>query len=69
MPSYLRGWLNGIVSAGERVDKTGILIWKEPGARDDGAVVVLRLKDWQDWHGNDQARTDQSPGITRGFES
>ena len=64
MPSYLREWLRGIVAAGGRVDKTGILIWKEPGARDDGAVVVLRLRDWQSWHGDDQA-IQKSPGSPR----
>ena len=51
LPSYLREWLRGIVAAGERSGATGVLIWKQPNARDDDAVVVLRLKDWQDWHG------------------
>ena len=53
LPSYLRDWLRGIVAAGERCGSTGVVIWKAPNARDDDAVenVVLRLKDWQDWHG------------------
>ena len=68
-PEYLRDWLRGIVAAGERSGTTGVVVWKVPGARDDDAVVVLRLRDWQSWHGDDQARTKQSPGITRGFES
>ena len=51
LPSYLREWLRGIVAAGERSGTTGVVIWKSPGALDDDAVVVLRLKDWQDWHG------------------
>ena len=52
MPSYLRDWLKGIVAAGERSDgATGVVIWKAPNARDDDAVVVLRLRDWADWHG------------------
>ena len=51
VPSYLRDWLRGIVSSGERSGATGVVIWKAPNARDDEAVVVLRLKDWQDWHG------------------
>ena len=50
-PSYLRAWLKGIVAAGERSGTTGVVVWKQPGARDDDAVVVLRLRDWQDWHG------------------
>ena len=50
MPSYLREWLRGITAAGERCGATGVVVWKMPGARDDDAVVVLRLKDWQDLH-------------------
>ena len=51
VPDYLRAWLDGIVAAGKRQGATGIVVWKAPHARDDDAVVVLRLKDWQDWHG------------------
>ena len=52
LPSYLRTWLQGIVAAGERSGgATGVVVWKAPGALDDDAVVVLRLRDWQDWHG------------------
>ena len=53
LPSYLREWLRGIVAAGERSGSTGVVVWKAPGALDDDAVVVLRLRDWQDWHGVD----------------
>ena len=52
VPSYLRGWLRGIVSAGERKGSVGVVIWKQPNARDDDAVVVLRLADWQALHGD-----------------
>jgi hypothetical protein len=53
VPSYLRGWLRGIVGAAGRspTDATGVVIWKEPNGRDDDAVVVLRLKDWKALHG------------------
>ena len=51
LPSYLRDWLRGIVEAGGRCGATGVVIWKAPNARDDEAVVVLRLRDWQDLHG------------------
>ena len=51
VPSYLRDWLRGTVAAGERSGATGVVIWKAPNARDDEAVVVLRLRDWQDLHG------------------
>ena len=52
MPGYLREWLRGIVAAGERCGSTGVVVWKAPNARDDDAVVVLRLRDWEDLHGN-----------------
>ena len=52
VPSYLRDWLRGIVSAGERVNAVGVVIWKAPHGRDDDAVVVLRLADWQALHGD-----------------
>ena len=52
LPSYLRGWLRGITAAGERVNSIGVVVWKAPNARDDDAVVVLRLRDWQDLHGD-----------------
>ena len=52
LPSYLRDWLRGIVAAGERSGTIGVVVWKAPRTLDDDAVVVLRLKDWQDLHGN-----------------
>ena len=48
MPAYLREWLTGIVMSAVCKGKVGVVIWKEPRRRDDDAVVVLRLKDWQD---------------------
>ena len=51
VPAYLTGWLNGIVSAGERTGATGIVIWKTPRSLDDDALVILRLADWQELHG------------------
>ena len=47
-PAYLRTWLDGITEAGERKGAVGCVVWKEPGARIDDAVVVLRLGDWQE---------------------
>ena len=52
LPSYLSEWLRGIVSAGERKGSIGVVVWKAPRARDDDALVVLRLRDWEDLHGN-----------------
>ncbi len=56
MPSYLRDWLRGIVGAAERqaTPTTGVVVWKAPNARDDDAVVVLRLKDWEALHGSEK---------------
>ena len=63
MPSYLRSWLSGIVAAGKRHGgSTGVVIWKAPGARDDDAVVVLRLRDWQDWHGVEDTESEKPAG-------
>ena len=50
MPSYLRDWLRGIVAAGERTTG-GVVVWKAPRENDD-ALVILRLRDWQAWHGD-----------------
>ena len=52
LPSYLREWLRGITAAGKRKNATGVVIWKAPREKDDDAIVVLRLKDWQDLHGD-----------------
>ena len=52
VPSYLLDWIRGIVGAGERKGSIGVVVWKAPRARDDDALVILRLKDWQALHGN-----------------
>ena len=63
MPSYLRDWLRGIVAAGERHGgSTGVVIWGAPNARADDAVVVLRLRDWQDWHGVEDTESEKPAG-------
>ena len=54
VPSYLRDWLRGIVAAGGRCGATGVVVWKAPGARDDDALVLLRLADWQALFGTDR---------------
>ena len=62
LPSYLKDWLRGITMAGERAGATGVVVWKAPHARDDDAVVVLRLKDWQDWHGVEDDESEKPAG-------
>ena len=52
LPSYLSEWLRGIVAAGERANAVGVVVWKPPRARDDDALVILRLRDWQALHGD-----------------
>ena len=56
LPSYLRDWLRGIVAAGERSGTTGVVVWKTPREKDDDAVVVLRLLDWQKLHRPDKEK-------------
>ena len=53
-PSYLKDWLAGIVATAKTRGKVGIVVWKEPGrGKDDGdALVVMRLRDFVDLHGN-----------------
>lgn len=53
-PSYLREWLSGIVATAKARGRIGIVIWKEsgPGHPDGEALVVLRLSDWVELHGD-----------------
>ena len=62
VPSYLRDWLRGIVAAGARCGATGVVVWKQPGALDDDALVLLRLKDWQDWPGCETVEEEKPAG-------
>jgi len=60
MPSYLRSWLDGICGAAAAANRIGIVIWTEPGRRDESAVVVLRLRDWIDLHGDPQTEREDA---------
>ena len=51
-PAYLRGWLDGIAETAEREGATGAVVWRQPGERDDDAIIFMRLRDWCDWHGD-----------------
>lgn len=51
LPSWLWTWLAGIVGAGKRSGRIGVLVLKQPRQRDDEALVILRWKDWRDLHG------------------
>ena len=52
LPGWLWGWLSGIQSAGRKVGKAGVLVLKQPRARDDEAIVILSWRDWVDLHGD-----------------
>ena len=55
-PSYLRSWLDGICRVASERDKVGIVIWSVMNERQDDAVVVLKLKDFEQLHGSVKAR-------------
>lgn len=50
-PSYLREWLAGICRVAAERQKVGIVIWSTMRERDDEALVILRLRDFEDLHG------------------
>ena len=68
VPGYLTKWLAGITSTAAQSGNTGIIVWRAPGTLNGDALVILKLSDWVAWHGIDQAQTEQSPGMVRGFE-
>jgi len=51
MPAYLNDWLSGIRGTARQKDKIGIVVWRPKGKRDDDAVVLIALKDFEDLHG------------------
>lgn len=51
LPTWLFAWLTGIVNAGKRRGKIGVLVLKTPGMEDRDALVLLRWSDWVDLHG------------------
>jgi hypothetical protein len=53
LPSYLRGWLDGVVvAASARVPaKVGVVVWQQKYGRDEEALVILRWKDFVELHG------------------
>ena len=65
LPSYLREWLRGIVAAGGRKNATGVVVWKAPREKDDEAIVILRLADWQALHGPQKNETPDRYQVER----
>jgi hypothetical protein len=52
IPKCIREWSDSIHRTAQRQGKCGVLIVKEPGLRDDNALVIVRYKDWLDLHGS-----------------
>ena len=65
LPSYLREWLRGITAAGERKNATGVVVWKAPREKDDDAIVILRLADWQKLCGSQKNETPDRYQVER----
>jgi|SRR6187399_3634290 len=57
IPKGIRAWSDSIHRAAGKVGKMGVLIVKEPGKRDDNALVILRYQDWVDLHGSPRTPT------------
>ena len=51
VPKCIREWSDAIHRAAQKDGTTGVLIVKEPGKRDENALVILRYRDWVDLHG------------------
>ena len=61
VPAYLTKWLDGITATAAQSGSTGIIIWRAPHTLNDDALVILKLSDWESWHGNDQAAQTKAP--------
>lgn len=46
IPKTVRAWADSIYRCATRKQRMGVLVIKEPGKRDDSALVVLRYRDW-----------------------
>ncbi len=51
LPAWLWRGMGGIVGEARKTGRTGLLVLKRPGQRDDEALVVLTMADWVAWHG------------------
>ena len=51
LPAWIFDWLDGICGTAQTHGKVGILVLKTPRMRDAEALVVLRMRDFQDLHG------------------
>jgi hypothetical protein len=51
IPKCIREWSDQISATATREGRIGVLVVKEPGKRDDNALVIVRYRDWCDLHG------------------
>ena len=65
-PGYLTEWVDGIVETATRKGAIGIVVWKAPREKDDDAIVILRLADWQRlcWSQKKKKRPTIKPSVS-----
>lgn len=51
-PGYLREWLSGICRVAKDRGKSGMVIWSVMREREDDALVIMRLADFEALHGS-----------------
>ena len=68
VPAYLTKWLDGITMTAAQSGSTGIVVWRAPNTPNDNALVILKLSDWTDWHGSDQAVQTKAPECPEALE-
>ena len=57
VPRYLTKWLDGITATAAQSGSTGVVVWRAPGTLNGDALVILKLTDWADWHGDQAVKT------------
>lgn len=50
-PGYLKDWLDGICGTASDHGKIGIVVWSAMREDAGDAIVLMRLRDFQDLHG------------------
>lgn len=73
VPKTIRAWADSIYRCATTHRKTGVLVIKEPGKRDDSALVILRYQDWlmlqREGELLNEARRQQVPALDQGVAS
>lgn len=50
-PAFLREWLDGICGTAGDAGKIGIVVWSDNGERTQDAIVMVKLSDFEQLHG------------------